>query len=181
MPYTVGASSNKKWREISWGGIVILVTVGMQLSFDRLIEAMDKLAPSLDLKIIAQTGRGTYIPRNMETQACIGPRDFERLMEQAQLVVSHAGIGTLLTASRLSKPVVMLPRRAQLGEHRNDHQIATCKQLEKRPGIFVAFEETELPSAIKRGLPYDASTPIAAKTASKLQLAIASFIEGKAL
>jgi UDP-N-acetylglucosamine transferase subunit ALG13 len=110
----------------------------MQLAFDRLIEAMDRLAPGLSGPVIVQTGKGRYVPQNMEAREEIAPDEFGALVAQAEVLVSHAGIGSILTAARLGKPIVLLARRADLREHRNDHQIATAPKLAGRPGILIA-------------------------------------------
>jgi len=131
---------------------VILVTVGMQLGFDRLIEAMDRFAQSHDGEIVAQIGKGAYRPRHMEYAQSFEAARFDAMVEEAQLIVSHAGIGSVLTARRHEKPIVIMPRRAELGEHRNDHQMASARQLDGRPLIHVAFDESQWPSQSKRRL-----------------------------
>jgi UDP-N-acetylglucosamine transferase subunit ALG13 len=160
---------------------VIIVTVGMQLGFDRLIAAMDGLAPDLGMNVIAQTGKGTYAPRNMEVRTKIAPAEFEALVEKAQLIVAHAGIGTVLTAARCRKPIVLMPRRADLGEHRNDHQLATVNQLAGRPGILIAADETELPARIAEGLAITDWSATPSPTARRLHDALAGFIENRPL
>jgi UDP-N-acetylglucosamine transferase subunit ALG13 len=65
-------------------------------------------------------------------------------MQSATIVVGHAGIGTMLNARLLRKPVVLFPRRAKLGEHRNDHQLATAAALAGRPGIGIARNDNDL-------------------------------------
>jgi UDP-N-acetylglucosamine transferase subunit ALG13 len=156
---------------------VIIVTVGMQLGFDRLIAAMDDLAPTLGMPVIAQTGKGSYQPRNMEARVKIAPAAFEALMGEARLIVSHAGIGTVLTAARCARPIVLMPRRASLGEHRNDHQLATVSKLAGRPGILVAADESELPARIDEGLAMEDWTTAQSPTARQLHTALAAFIE----
>lgn len=160
---------------------MILVTVGMQLGFDRLIRAMDAIQPSIGIEFIAQTGHGRYLPRNMAARKSIPPQEFEELAARAALIVSHAGIGTILTAQRLHKPIALLPRRASLGEHRNDHQLATAKQLRDRRGIFVAKNESDLPGAISRGLATGAVEHGKSPTLALLKQAIRGFIEGDEL
>src|SRR6185503_3524674 len=64
------------------------------------------------------------------------------------LVVAHAGMGSVITAGEHGKPIVLLPRRAGLGEHTNDHQVDTARWLRGRPGLFVADAEADLPAAI---------------------------------
>jgi UDP-N-acetylglucosamine transferase subunit ALG13 len=69
-------------------------------------------------------------------------------MKEAELVVAHAGMGSIITALRYQRPLLIMPRRAALGEHRNDHQVATAKWLIDRPGIEVAWDESELPACL---------------------------------
>lgn len=156
---------------------MILVTVGMQLGFDRLIEAMDAIAPQLDQPMIAQIGHGSFVPRHMEARVQIAPDEFEALVQQARLIVSHAGIGTVLTAARYSKPLVLLARRAHLGEHRNDHQQATVNNLRGRPGILIADTEDDLPARIAEGLRTGHVSHRASSEAQTLRRAVAQFIE----
>ncbi|MBU7580279.1 MAG: glucuronosyltransferase [Porphyrobacter sp.] len=156
---------------------MILVTVGMQLGFDRLIKAMDRLAPELGQPVIAQTGKGTYTPQHMEARARIAPGEFQGLMQEATLIVSHAGIGTVLTAARVGKPVLLMPRREDLGEHRNDHQLATARSLVGRPGILIAMDESELADRVAEGLQSGPVTAQESPTARQLHAALAAFIE----
>ncbi|BDI59491.1 glycosyltransferase [Qipengyuania nanhaisediminis] len=160
---------------------MILVTVGMQLGFDRLIEAMDALAPSLNHEVIAQIGKGSYQPRNMDARSEIAPDEFEELVKRCDVIVSHAGIGTVLTAQRFSKPIVLFPRRHSHGEHRNDHQVATVRHLEGRSGIVVAMDETELAAAIEMARQIGAAHAVRSPTASQLHEAVARFIETGAI
>ncbi|MFN4020324.1 MAG: glycosyltransferase [Erythrobacter sp.] len=160
---------------------MIIVTVGMQLGFDRLIAAMDALAPSLGMKVIAQTGKGSYQPQNMEARVKIAPAEFEALMGEARLIVSHAGIGTVLTAARRARPIVLMPRRAELGEHRNDHQLATTRKLAGRPGILIAANESELSLRISEGLALTDWSATRSPTAQALNAALAAFIENRPL
>lgn len=158
---------------------MIIVTVGMQLGFDRLIRAMDALAPTLGTPVIAQTGKGSYTPKHMEARTKIAPAEFEALVGQARLIVAHAGIGTVLTAARCAKPILLMPRRADLEEHRNDHQLATVRKLAGRPGILVAMDETELPARIAEGLAVKDRAAAQSPTARQLHAALAAFIENR--
>lgn len=156
---------------------MILLTVGMQLGFDRLVKAMDDLAPELGMEVIAQTGKGAYRPRNMIAREKIAPEEFEGLVRQCRLVVSHAGIGTVLTAQRFSRPILLFPRRFEMGEHRNDHQVATVQNLEGRSGILVAYEADELRDKIANGLTLDPGKAPVSPSALQLRQTIGRFIE----
>jgi len=123
---------------------LILVTVGTQLPFDRLVKAVDTFAKDLTRPVLAQIGKGSYTPQNMKWIKNIEPADFDSVFRDATVIVSHAGIGTVLTAKRFGKPIILVPRQASLGEHRNDHQLATVGQLAGRPGIYVAHSDEDL-------------------------------------
>lgn len=156
---------------------MILVTVGMQLGFDRLIKAMDEIAPTLDEPVIAQIGPGAYEPHQMEAHRNIAASEFETLARQARLIVAHAGIGSVLTAQRAGTPIVLFPRNASFGEHRNDHQVATAKQLRRRSGIYVAEDPAQLAKIVHQS-PANLSTPPGAhQPSSKLLEEITKFIQ----
>lgn len=131
---------------------MIFITVGTQLPFDRLIQAVDGLADSIDQPMFAQTGVGTYVPQNMEWSALLNPVRFDDLIRQTTIIVSHAGIGTVLMAQKYKKPAILYPRRAALGEHRNDHQAATANALRGRPGIYIADSDDALADLLQSRL-----------------------------
>lgn len=155
---------------------MILVTVGMQLGFDRLIAAVDNLAPSLDEEVFAQVGNGTYEARNIETARSISPVEFDKLIAQTHLIIAHAGIGTVLTAQRFKKPILVFPRRAALGEHRNDHQLATAAQLKGRDGIIVVEDERDLLAGINAGMTLHVAQGTEAPQRDQLKQAIRNFV-----
>jgi UDP-N-acetylglucosamine transferase subunit ALG13 len=155
---------------------VILVTVGTQLPFDRLIQIVDKIAPELPERIFAQIGKGQYQPANFEWCRTIPPGDFDALIEQATLLVAHAGIGTVLMAQKRRKPLLLFPRRANLREHRNDHQLATVRGLRNRPGIHIAETDDEL-EAMLREQPIETSfVEPNVEARMRLKLALADYI-----
>jgi UDP-N-acetylglucosamine transferase subunit ALG13 len=123
---------------------MILLTVGTQLPFDRLVKAVDEMSPRLTEKVYAQIGETTYAPRHIEWTRTIRPEDFDKRFRDARVVVAHAGIGTILTAQKHGKPIILFPRRSAFGEHRNDHQLATCAQVKGREGVYVADDEAAL-------------------------------------
>lgn len=123
---------------------MIFVTIGTQIPFDRLIEILDRIAPELNEEIYAQALRGKYKPKHFKLIDFIEPDEFEKVFAQARLIVAHAGMGTILSALRNSKPLVILPRLASLGEHRNDHQNATAQMIKEKKYAYVATNEKEL-------------------------------------
>ena len=126
---------------------MIFVTVGTQLAFDRLITAVDKWSENNStVKVFAQVGPTASPPIHIEFSEFVSPAKADQLFMESSLIVSHAGMGSILTALKYKKPILIMPRRASLGEQRNDHQLATAKWLENIPGISVAWNESEIES-----------------------------------
>lgn len=123
----------------------VLVTVGTDLPFDRLIKRMDEWAlDNPEFEVFAQTGNTKYIPQNIEHERFIEPPQFTERFHQSDLIVSHAGMGTILSSLRYQKPLLVMPRIAKLGEHRNEHQLATANHLNQLNKVNVAKDEDEL-------------------------------------
>jgi len=131
---------------------MIFVTIGTQIPFDRLIEMLDRIAPELDEEIYAQALRGKYKPKHFKLIDFIEPDEFEKVFAQARLIVAHAGMGTILSALRKSKPLIIFPRIAALGEHRNEHQIATARMMKEKNYAYVANNEEELRELLHKDL-----------------------------
>jgi len=132
---------------------MIFVAVGTQLPFDRLIRAMDAWCEKTGrgqevFGQIGHIGSKNYTPQHFEWAEMIEADMFRDKIMAADVVVGHAGMGSIITAMSHAKPIVILARRAHLGEHRNDHQFATMKRLGMRPGIFPAMTEADLPELI---------------------------------
>ena len=129
---------------------MILVTIGTQLPFDRLIRIIDELAPKLNEEIIAQVYQCGFKPKNIKTVDFLAPDEFNSLFDKARLIVSHAGMGTILSALQRQKPIIVFPRIAALGEHRNEHQLATAKKFKDLGSVYVAMDEEELKTLLLR-------------------------------
>jgi exopolysaccharide biosynthesis glucuronosyltransferase PssE len=125
---------------------LIFVTVGSMFPFDRLIRSMDLLVASGELKdeVRSQIGSGAYEPRAMPFQRFMDKAEFDALLERAEMIVSHAGIGSIATALRLGKPMLVVPRRGRLGEHVNDHQVATARKYEELGHVLAAYDENDI-------------------------------------
>jgi len=127
---------------------MIFVTIGTQISFDRFIEAIDEIATLVDEPIIAQVFKGSYQTKNVKTVDFLNPDEFNKLMEEARLIVGHAGMGTILSALKYEKPIIIFPRMASLGEHRNDHQMVTAMRMNELGYVHVAYDRKQLKTLI---------------------------------
>lgn len=132
---------------------MIFVTVGTQLPFDRLLQSVENWASkNPNQRIVAQTGETCFTSPRFEAEPFVDAIRFRALVEEAEIVVAHAGMGSILTAIELAKPVILMPRRADLGEHRNDHQRATADKLSHLSNLTVVESAEALAGAMDRQL-----------------------------
>ncbi|WP_082016483.1 glycosyltransferase [Cupriavidus sp. IDO] len=133
---------------------MILVTVGTQKSFDRLIRLVDSWASYKTLPpIYAQIGNGgDYIPSMFPYHPFLPKSRLEELTQQATLIISHAGMGSILTARQHRKPILVVPRREDLNEHRNNHQCDTARSLEDTPGLYVCWNDKDFDNIAESAL-----------------------------
>ncbi len=129
---------------------MIFVTIGSMFPFDRMIRAMDAWAEAEGggEEVLAQIGAGDYEPRHMTWVRKLDRRTYAETIRRSRLVVAHAGVGSIVTAGELRRPIVVLPRRAHLGEHTSDHQVETAGWLRAKPWVHVADDEDALPGCI---------------------------------
>lgn len=160
---------------------MIFVTVGSADPFDRLIRAIDEWAGSRGRSdIFAQIGKSSYQPRHIEAVQFLSPSEFRERVRAARLVVAHAGMGSIITAMEVGTPIIVMPKWAHLGEHRNDHQVATARHFGQKPGIIEAKDAEDLIAKLEREEALSSPTRIAQAASPDLISAIQAFIEGNA-
>jgi UDP-N-acetylglucosamine transferase subunit ALG13 len=124
---------------------MIFVTIGLQEPFDRLVRAMDEIAPQLDgLPVVAQVFAPTYRATHIQTFEMLSPAEFDAFFDRASLIVAHAGMGTIISALVKGKPLIVLPRLKKYKEHRSDHQLATAEAIQQLNYVHVASDENDL-------------------------------------
>ncbi|MBL4672456.1 MAG: hypothetical protein JKX81_09380, partial [Arenicella sp.] len=116
----------------------VFVSVGSRFPMDRLLVALDHFsARHPRFKVHAQSGKSTQPLPHTSSQSWFNPKEFEQAVIDCDIFVSHAGMGNILLAAQHEKPIVIMPRQFQYGEHINDHQLATAEGLKDRPFIYV--------------------------------------------
>jgi UDP-N-acetylglucosamine transferase subunit ALG13 len=162
---------------------MIFVTVGAQMPFERLVRAVDEWASTRGrADVFAQIGPSDMKAKAVSTVQFMKPEEFRQRMSDADAIVAHAGMGTIITALELGKPIIVMPRRGDLRETRNDHQVATVKKLGDAKRVIVAWDERELID--KLDAVDDARTSfdrIRTHASDGLVCALRSFLHGEAL
>lgn len=161
----------------------IFVTVGAQIPFDRLITAVDHWAASHAAahQIFAQVGELGYRPVNMAYVELLEPPGFKQRVLWADVLVAHAGMGSILTALQFGKPILVMPRQGRLKETRNDHQVATALRFKAMNKVAVAMDEMEIPAQLDGLALLGQAEQISDRASEELIVTIRDFIRGKAL
>lgn len=157
---------------------MIFVTVGTWRSgYDRLVQAVDELLGRgvIAEEVVAQIGNGSYKPKYMTVVEFCSPSEFRNLIARAWLVISHAGMGTIIETVQLLKPLIAVPRRRSFGEVDNDHQFVTAKELEAEGKILVAYEVNELPAKLKEA---ETFVPSEGQGSNEILQVVQGFIDG---
>jgi UDP-N-acetylglucosamine transferase subunit ALG13 len=126
---------------------MILVLTGLErFPFDRLLSMIDEalrrglLAPP----VFAQAGSAENVPRGFPTEGRVPPERLSRLIGEADLIITHAGVGSVVRSLHAGKPTIVVPRRRDLGEHVDDHQSEFANRMGKAGYVRVARTEEEL-------------------------------------
>lgn len=159
---------------------MIFVTVGTQLPFDRLIRTVDAWAARTGSEVFAQIGPGQYVPGYIRWTRTLPADECNTRIRQARAVVAHAGMGSILTALQVGKPIIVMPRLGSLGEHRNDHQVTTAKHFHEQGRIRVAFDEGELDRQLDDIATLQPTARIASVASPALIGALRSFVRDAA-
>ena len=127
---------------------MIFCTIGTQAPFDRFLKIVDEVAADIDEEIIAQVYKSRYVAKNIKTVDFLPPDKFHELFCSARMIIAHAGMGTIISAMQQKKPIIVFPRIAKLGEHRNEHQLATAEKMKELGYVYVANNADELRSLL---------------------------------
>lgn len=130
---------------------MIFLTVGTVFPFNRLVNAVDQAIANglITSSVFAQVGDTDLKPDNMEYARMLSKDDFKRNMAESEYLISHAGIGSIVTALELNKRMLVMPRLKRLGEHVNDHQVFTAQRFESLGHVLAAYDVSELSVKLK--------------------------------
>ncbi|MCK9418611.1 MAG: multidrug MFS transporter [Nitrospirae bacterium] len=117
--------------------------------FDRLIEAVLRIASRLPQPVIVQHGNTLLQCTGCISRPFMEMTEFSQHVEKAELLILHAGAGSVIQAIQAGKVPVVMPRRAKYGEHVDDHQLEFARALAEMGKVVVAEEPEDLIIAIE--------------------------------
>lgn len=132
---------------------MIFVTLGTQdKNFDRLLEAIDREIKKGNIKerVVVQAGITEFKSDDMEIFDLISREKFESLMQECDLLITHGGVGSILTGLSYGKKVIAASRLAKYKEHVNDHQVQIVGEFSKKGYILELKDFSKLGDLIKK-------------------------------
>ena len=132
---------------------MIFVTLGTQkFQLNRLLEELDNCIENKVIKeeVYAQIGNSTYQPKYFESEKFMDKDVFDEYISKASLIITHSGVGSIITSLKKEKPVIVYPRLAKYNEHVDDHQLDIARAFEKKNFVICCYEEDNLETIISR-------------------------------
>lgn len=127
----------------------VLITIGsmVEKKFTRLFKIIDELCDEgvLDGKqVTAQVGFDSYQSTRFKCFDMIPDEDFKQLIDECDLIISHAGTGTVTSGIKKGKKVIIFPRMVRYDEHYDDHQLELAELFTKQGYVLQAINKEEL-------------------------------------
>ena len=131
---------------------MILVTLGTQdKSFKRLLDAIQEEINKGNIKdkVVVQAGCTKYESKDMEIFDLIDRDKFAELMKSCDILITHGGVGSIITGLKNDKKVKAAPRIAKYKEHTNDHQLQIIEKFSDTGLILPLYDFNNLAKTLK--------------------------------
>ena len=104
---------------------MILVTLGTQdKPFPRILKALETAKQNglIEDEILVQAGFTHYTSDVLKIKDYYSQTALDDLRQKADIIITHAGVGSILDSLKYHKKVIGVARLEKYGEHANDHQ-----------------------------------------------------------
>ena len=132
---------------------MILVTLGTQdKSFERLLVEIERLINQKVIreKVIVQAGYTNYSSNKMEIFDYLPKDEFEKLIHQARILITHGGVGSIFDGLSRNKKIIAVPRLSKYMEHTNDHQLQVVEKLGNEGYILPCTSVEDIEGNLKK-------------------------------
>lgn len=140
---------------------MIFVAVGTQkFQLNRLLKQLDLIIGngSLQEMVFAQTGHSDYKPVHFSYRAFLTKEEFETKITQCDLLITHSGVGTIISGLKQHKKVIVFPRLAAFGEHVDDHQVQIAQAFSEQGFVLLCEMENMLLQTIDNARSFTGKT-----------------------
>ena len=121
-------------------------------SFKRLLKELDRLKEKKIIKeeIIVQAGYTKYKSDNLQIFDFIDKDKLEDYQSKANLIITHGGVGSIISSLKKGKTVIAVPRLKEYNEHVNNHQKDIVESFSNNGYIIGINDIKELEEAYKK-------------------------------
>lgn len=123
---------------------MVLVLLGtLNHSFVRLIVKIEELKNKgvIQDDVIVQAGETKYVSQGIKIVDYLTSEDFDNYIKNASLIISHGGLGSIVTSMRFQKKVIVIPRSSKYKEHVDNHQIEIVELFNEKGYILMSDVE----------------------------------------
>ena len=131
---------------------MILITLGTQdKSFKRLLDAVQRLIDNkiINEKVIVQAGHTKYKSNDMEIFDLIPYDQFDEYIKKCDLLITHGGVGSIISGLKNNKKVIAAPRLKEYKEHTNNHQLQIIENFSNSGYILPLYDFDKLDEILK--------------------------------
>ena len=110
---------------------------------------MDDFSLETSEEVFIQTGSSDYIPKHAKYSKFLNEKQMERQISECRLMVSHAGIGSIIASLKNDKPIIIVPRKPEYNEIYDKHQMEICSELEHYHNASILWDGQDINTIIK--------------------------------
>ena len=157
---------------------MILVLLGTQNnSFHRLLEEVQKNIDNGNIQeeVIVQKGYTNFSSNEMTIYEQLPLDEIKKLIDNADLVITHGGVGSIINSIQKGKKVIAVPRLKKYKEHVNDHQLDIVKSFNELGYIIGLNDVSELEKALNNIQEFEPKQYV--KNTGKILQIVEDFIE----
>jgi UDP-N-acetylglucosamine--N-acetylmuramyl-(pentapeptide) pyrophosphoryl-undecaprenol N-acetylglucosamine transferase len=117
----------------------VVVSLGLHKGFDfrRAVERLIQIIPE-GTEVLWQTGGTDTSGLDIKSHVSLPAQELARVIAECDVVITHAGIGSIISALQAGKRPLVIPRRARFKEHVDDHQALIAGELARRDLVVQA-------------------------------------------
>ncbi len=149
--------------------------------FTRLIDAVTSIAHALPQPVMIQHGHTPFASVECAGVTFFDIPAFESAVSEAEVLILHAGAGSVIHALGAGKAPVVMARRAEFGEHVDDHQVEFARELALTGRVVVVEHIADLKTAIARARTLPAAVVRPEPPVVEMVAAILTDVAGKRL
>lgn len=124
---------------------MVFIAVGTQKQkFKRLFDIVEKSKYLDGKEIIAQAGYSKYDSKKVKIYDFMPQEDIDKYIQNSEFVICHGGVGTIFEALKYNKKILVIPRLKKYKEHKNDHQLEICNELQRCGYLLYLNEEDDI-------------------------------------